>query len=264
MTAHYQSQSTYSAEEIFVMELIWGEGFLSPGGFAEVALILEGNDISGCDVLDIGCGTGGIDVLLIRDFGAKRVLGLDVAQPMIDRCKARATSENLSDHLSFQRVAPGPFPLDRDSFDMVFSKEAIIHVADKPALFSEVFRILRPGGVFLASDWLRGDTGDNGNYLEHLLEMVVDKAFTLVTLEDVGQMLEAAGFIEITLRDRNAWYRDIARHDLERMNGVLKPLLYKILGKDGAEGEIGFWRAVAVAAEKGVLRPGHFQAHKPK
>jgi phosphoethanolamine N-methyltransferase len=77
-------------------------------------------------------------------------------------------------------------------------------------------------------------------------------------------MLEAAGFIEITLRDRNAWYRDIARRDLERLNGVLKPLLYKTLGKDGAEGEIGFWRAVAVAAEKGVLRPGHFQAHKPK
>jgi phosphoethanolamine N-methyltransferase len=263
MTAQYQSRFNYSDKEIWVMELIWGEGFMSPGGSAEVALILEGKDISGCKVLDMGCGTGGIDVLLIRDFGAKRVLGLDVRQTMIDRCHARAAREDLSDHLSFLRIAPGRLPLESNSFDVVFSKEAIIHVADKLALFSEVFRILRPGGVFLACDWLKGGNDANARYLDHFLEMAADKGFTMVTLEDVGQMLAGAGFVEIKLRDRNAWYRDIARRDLERINGVLKPLLNKVLGRDAAEGEIAFWRAVAVAAQKEVLRPAHFQAHKP-
>ncbi len=264
MTIHHQSKLKYSEDEIFVMELIWGEGFMSPGGSAEVARILKGNDISGCEVLDIGCGTGGIDVLLVLNFGAKHVLGLDVQQSMIDRCKARATSVGLSDRLSFRKVEPGPLPLESDSFDIVFSKEAIIHVADKQALFSEVFRILCPGGAFLTSDWFKGGDGDNAKYLKHFLEMAGDKSYILVALETVGQMLEAAGFVEIKLCDRNAWYRDLARRDLERLQGVLRPHLNKVLGKESGDRELEFWEAAAVAAEKGVLRPGHFQAYKPK
>ncbi|TIW19952.1 MAG: SAM-dependent methyltransferase, partial [Mesorhizobium sp.] len=43
------------------LELIWGEGMLSPGGPEKVADMLEGMDISGRHVLDIGSGLGGID-----------------------------------------------------------------------------------------------------------------------------------------------------------------------------------------------------------
>ena len=52
------------------LELIWGEGFMSPGGPAEVARIIAGHDIGGCHVRDIGCGLGGADVALIRDHAA--------------------------------------------------------------------------------------------------------------------------------------------------------------------------------------------------
>ena len=39
-----------------LLQIIWGDGFLSPGGGEEVARLLEGSDIAGCTVLDIGCG----------------------------------------------------------------------------------------------------------------------------------------------------------------------------------------------------------------
>jgi len=39
-----------------LLQIIWGEGYLSPGGPAEVACLLEGSDITGCTVLDVGCG----------------------------------------------------------------------------------------------------------------------------------------------------------------------------------------------------------------
>jgi phosphoethanolamine N-methyltransferase len=46
-----------------------GRGFLSPGGAAEVEYLLEGTDIAGCSVLDIGCGLGAVDELLISRHG---------------------------------------------------------------------------------------------------------------------------------------------------------------------------------------------------
>jgi hypothetical protein len=52
------------------LEMIWGEGFLSPGGPAEVARILAGKDVAGRDILDIGSGMGGADIALVRNHGA--------------------------------------------------------------------------------------------------------------------------------------------------------------------------------------------------
>jgi phosphoethanolamine N-methyltransferase len=46
----------YDEGMLALLQIIWGEGFLSPGGADELARILEGSDIAGCQVLDIGCG----------------------------------------------------------------------------------------------------------------------------------------------------------------------------------------------------------------
>ena len=48
------------------LELLWGEGFLSPGGAQEVAELLSGFDLKSKRVLDIGCGIGG-GLILIAD-----------------------------------------------------------------------------------------------------------------------------------------------------------------------------------------------------
>ena len=52
----------YPDEFINRLEVLWGEGFLSPGGADEVKEIVNGLDISGKSVLDIGCGTGGVEI----------------------------------------------------------------------------------------------------------------------------------------------------------------------------------------------------------
>ena len=147
----------YDDIQVTMLEIIWGEGLLSPGGAEEVALLLEEEDISGKNVIDIGCGIGGIDVLLAREHGAASVTGVDIEQPVLDRAMARAEAEGLADRLSYKLVAPGPLPFNPGSCEVVFSKDAMIHIPDKEALFADVFRLLRPGGLFIASDWMRRD-----------------------------------------------------------------------------------------------------------
>ena len=53
----------YDHSIIAVSELIWGEGFMSPGGRAAVRSIVEGLELAGRTLLDIGCGIGGPDAL---------------------------------------------------------------------------------------------------------------------------------------------------------------------------------------------------------
>src|SRR5262249_34469647 len=128
----------YGDAMVAALELLWGEGFLSPGGPAEVAAIVEGHELRGREMLDIGCGIGGIDLLLAERFGARRVLAIDVEADNTARARRRAEAKGLADRVSYRLVEPGsgPFPFDAQSFDVVFSKDSIIHIPDKAALFA--------------------------------------------------------------------------------------------------------------------------------
>src|SRR5258707_9034995 len=82
-----------------LLQLIWGEGFLSPGGAGEVGYLLEGSDIRGCKVLDIGAGLGAIDQLLVTQHGAGSVLGIDVDPILLNQMDARIAEARLVDRI---------------------------------------------------------------------------------------------------------------------------------------------------------------------
>jgi phosphoethanolamine N-methyltransferase len=251
----------YDDTLVAMLEMIWGEGFLSPGGAEEVALLLEGEYISGKKVIDIGCGIGGIDVLLVRQYGAASVTGVDIEQPVLNHALARALAEDLSDRLTYQLVAPGPLPFEPESFEVVFSKDAMIHIPDKEALFADVFRILRPGGLFVASDWMRHDDNPPSPEMKYYLE-VEGLNFGMASPERYAKALEEAGFAAIKLRDRNAWYSDLSRNEYEQMKGSLYPEMVERLGRENADRYVEIWRAMNLVIESGELRPGHLRAIK--
>ena len=255
-------ENEYTDEFVAKLELLWGEGFLSPGGPAETARILEGADLTGLEVMDIGCGIGGIDVLLARDYGAKSFTGIDIEEPLIRRCRERAARLGLSDRLSFQLVEPGPLPCPEASFDAVFSKDAMIHIADKAALFAEVLRVLRPGGMFLASDWMQSAAGPDSPELA-VFGKASGLSFAMGITDELPAMLQAAGFTDIRVVDRNPWYREEARNEVARMTGELRAPLLDVLGREGADRWIAMREAMIAALDSGAFRPTHFRAVKP-
>lgn len=255
-------ENEYTDDFVAKLELLWGEGFLSPGGPAETAKILEGTDLTGLEVMDIGCGIGGVDVLLARDYGAKSVTGLDVEEPLIARCRERAERLGLADRLTFKLVEPGPFPFANAGFDAVFSKDSMIHIPDKAALFAEVLRVLRPGGLFLASDWMQSAAGPDSPEMATFVE-TSGLSFAMGIADDLPAMLREAGFIDIHVVDRNPWYREEARNELTRMRGELRQPLLDTLGREKTDRWILMRAAMIVALDAGAFRPTHFRAAKP-
>ena len=255
-------ENEYTDEFVAKLELLWGEGFLSPGGPGEVEKILEGTDLTGLDLMDIGCGIGGVDVLLAREYGAKSVTGIDIEQPLVEKSRARAERLGLSNQLTFQLVEPGPFPFADETFDAVFSKDSMIHIPDKPALFAEVLRVLRPGGLFLASDWMQSAAGPASPEMATFVE-TSGLSFAMGITDDLPAMLTEAGFTDIRLVDRNPWYRQEARNEITRMRGELRQPLLEILGQEKADRWIAMREAMIAALDAGAFRPTHFRAVRP-
>jgi phosphoethanolamine N-methyltransferase len=245
-----------------LLQIVWGEGFLSPGGAAEVACILEGTDIRGRRVLDIGSGLGAVDVLLAREHGAARVVGIDVEPSLVRQARARAARERLADRLEFLVVTPGPLPFAGASFDVVFSKDALVQIPDKPALFAQVRRVLAPGGVFVASDWLCGEGGADSPAIREFIRLE-GITYNLASASQSVAALGSAGFRDIEVRDRNAWYSDLAQREVRAMKGEWQALIEERLGPERARHFVADWEQLQVVLASGELRPTHLKACVP-
>ncbi|MEP6546249.1 MAG: methyltransferase domain-containing protein [Gammaproteobacteria bacterium] len=246
-----------------LLQIIWGDGFLSPGGAAEVARLLEGSDIAGCTVLDIGCGLGAIDELLVKEYAAASVVAVDVDPSMLARMRDRIERAQLAECIRGVQVSGGPLPFADSNFEVVFSKDSLVQIPDKPAIFAEVLRVLKPGGQFIASDWLRGGGAE---YSAEMLEFfrLEGIAYNMVTLAESAAALRTAGFEAVEIRDRHDWYLDLAQRELQAMKGRLNPVIVQRIGAARARHFIDNWRQLVVVLQRGELRPGHLKAVKPK
>ncbi|MGO9717534.1 MAG: methyltransferase domain-containing protein [Steroidobacteraceae bacterium] len=252
----------YDAGMLALLQIIWGDGFLSPGGADEIERLLEGSDIEGCEVLDIGCGLGAIDELLVTRYRARSVVGIDIDPSLLNGMQRRIERAGLASRVRGQKVDVGPLPFPAASFDVVFSKDSMVQIPDKPAIYAEVLRVLRPGGRFIASDWLRAGTGA---YSPEMMEFfrLEGIAYNMVSLDESGAALRAAGFVDIEIRDRHDWYLALARRELDAMRGVLNAIIVSRIGTQRAQHFIDNWRQLALVLERGELRPGHLKAAKP-
>lgn len=252
---------SYSEDVIQRLELLWGEGFLSPGGADEVEAIMDGLELEGRSVLDIGCGTGGAEVVLVQSLRAERVVALDVEAPLVGRTRARAERAQIADRVDARLVRPGPLELADASFDVVFTKDSLIHLPDKRAMFAEIFRVLRPGGAFASSEWLAGDRAAESATWARFLELG-PPSFCIETPDAMTRMLREAGFEQIRDRDRSAWLASVAAREVEQLEGPLRARAIELIGADAFEPWLEFRRALRDVAAAGDLRPTHLRAIK--
>ncbi|MGB0902012.1 class I SAM-dependent methyltransferase [Halocynthiibacter sp.] len=242
------------------LQAVWGRGFLSPGGAEEVLRIVEGLDLSGKDLLDIGFGTGG-PAAVLAGVGAQ-VIGTDIEAQLLPHAEATRQASDHADQITLVLTNPGPLPFNDASFDVVFSKDSLIHVPDKGAMFTEILRVLKPGGTFAASDWLMGE-GDSPAQVMADFNARGYLDFRMATARQTADLLRDCGFQSIQTQDRNAWYADLAAQEVKKVEDELYDDLVTEIGEEIMQEWLQIRRHLAEAARLGGLCPTHLRAKKP-
>ena len=253
-------ESEYDGALVTLLELIWGEGHMAPGGEGNIAIIADGLDMKDKRVLDIGCGIGGPAFFLARKYGAN-VVGTDLEPQLIELSKQRAKEYGLEAKTEFLVVKAGPLGFPDDSFDFVVSSGAFTQIANKLEMFKEVLRVLKPGGVFSCYDWMKRE----GDYSEdmHYWFKLEGLTYAMETPERNDEILREAGFIDVSVVERSEWYRKRAREEYEQLRDELYPRAVELIGKQHADHRLENWRAMVVICDKGELRQAYTRGRKP-
>lgn len=97
-------------------------------------------------LLDVGCGTGFLIDMLAKDHKAE-LIGLDLSPEMVKQ----ASSKNIASAM-FIEGRSDAIPFEDNSFDVVTCSQSFHHYPDTDKAMQEVFRVLKPGGIYILSD----------------------------------------------------------------------------------------------------------------
>jgi len=241
-------------------ERVFGKDFISTGGRGSTeALLKEWNFPKDAKVLDIGCGTGGSAFLMAHEHNAT-VLGLDLSANMlgqaIDRL-AESDNDSIRDQVKFELLDATTADLPEGEYDVIYSRDAILHIGDKAGLFARCMKWLKPGGRIMISDYAVGGGAD-----EEFEAYLADRQYQLTTVSNYGAILTAAGFADVVARDATADFVHWLKVELERMNTHKEQLLSEV-GQEAFDKLEGGWKAKLVRVEKGYQAWGVYAGTKP-
>jgi SAM-dependent methyltransferase len=148
-------------------------------------------------VLDLGSG-GGIDVLLsARRVGSSgRAYGVDFTPEMLALARANAAAAGV-DNVEFLEGRIEDVPLPDGSIDVVISNCVVNLSSDKPAVFAEMHRLLRPGGRIGISDVVADESVVAAD--RSVIDVPEDEACAAgaLTVAEYRSGLEAVGFVDV-------------------------------------------------------------------
>lgn len=184
----------YSEVEGYNKDADLGLGCGLPTQFARIS--------EGDTVIDLGSGAGNDCFVARHETGPKgKVLGIDFAESMID--KARKNAEKLGfNNVEFRYGDIENMPVSDNLADVIVSNCVLNLVPDKQKVFSEIFRVLKPGGHFSISDIVL--IGELPEALREDAEMYAGCVAGAIQKDTYLGYIEDLGFESITIQKEKA------------------------------------------------------------
>ena len=145
-------------------------------------------------VVDAGCGVGGTAFHLARTRGCK-VTGVNLCETQLEIAKSKAVNANLGERIDFEHAnCSRNLPFADGSVDVVVNIESARHYSDRRRFLDEVYRILKPGGRIVASDWMAHDLIPVSQYKRYIQPLCEDWImYSLESQSSYTRLLQEAG-----------------------------------------------------------------------
>jgi SAM-dependent methyltransferase len=179
-------------------------------------------------VLDVGSGIGGPSRFLASRYGCQ-VEGVDLTAEFVRVAEMLTRLTGLTGKVGYRQGSALDLPFEEATFDIVWSQNAAMNIADRERLYAEMYRVLKPGGRLALQEVAAGEGGSP----HYPVPWARDPGISfLLPAETVRAKLEAAGFRVIAWQDttRQALESSVAR--AERAADPLPPLgIHLLIGR---------------------------------
>jgi ubiquinone/menaquinone biosynthesis C-methylase UbiE len=163
-------------------------------------------------LLDVGCGIGGPSRFFAAERGC-RVTGIDLTDDYVRTAEGLARRVGLDRQVAYRQASALDLPFEAGTFDGAYMMHVGMNIEDKPKLFAEVRRVLKPGGLFAIYDIMR--TGDG--QLSYPLHWAADaRTCFVVSAVEYRRGLQTAGFEIAKERGRGDFAREFFRQVVRR------------------------------------------------
>ncbi|KAJ5644239.1 sterol 24-C-methyltransferase [Penicillium longicatenatum] len=162
-------------------------------------------------VLDVGSGVGGPAREIAR-FTEARVLGINLNEYQIGRAIRYTERDGLSDRVNFIKADFMKMPLQSQSVDCAYSIEGTSYAPNLEGVYSEIYRVLKPGGKFAAYELIMTERFDKNNPTHCAVHLNLEKGMgipNMVRTSDAVDALRRAGFEVEIAEDLADHYSDI-------------------------------------------------------
>jgi phosphoethanolamine N-methyltransferase len=254
---HFLDNQQYNTAGILRYEKVFGAGFVSTGGAATTAAFVDALALRPGDaVLDVGCGIGGGAFYMAARHGA-RVHGVDLSVNMVLLAMARA-ADARADAVSFEIADVATVPLPAAAYDVVYSRDTILHVADKKALLERLCAALKPGGRLLVTDYCSSGDPPSPEFGAYIAQ----RGYHLLSVPDYGAALCAAGFADVEADDRTWQFKAALDAELARAREGKAAFVAEFSEAD-YDAVVGGWEDKLRRVAAGEQRWGLFTARRP-
>lgn len=254
----------YDDDFIALVEMVYGEGLLSQGGINSIDEMFHGINLDGLKLLDLGSGLGMYDIHLAK-HNRVEIVGLDPQEVLVQKANLNLekSKKDLNGTVSFllMKNSDNLNEFLDNSFDIVFSKESILHVPYevKESYFKEIYRVLKPNGKIVIMDWMHSGPIYTAN-TKKMMEMD-GIVFQLSTPFKYQDFLKKAGFNGIELIDTTFQHAELSQQNINTI-ASLEEKIKSRFGEDTYNYSIESWTYQRDAFKTRELLTGIFKAQK--